>query len=58
MPLKEKFLRFAELQRSANSYKEAYGYDDPKTVDAYQRANEMKRLVMNEIDELEGRVKL
>jgi hypothetical protein len=58
MPLKEKFLQFAELQRSANSYREAYGSDDPKTVDAYQRANEMKRLVMNEIEELEGRVKL
>jgi hypothetical protein len=58
MSLKEKFLMYAELQRSANSYKDAFGPDDPKTVDAYQRANEMKRLVMNEIEELEGRVKL
>jgi len=58
MSLKEKFLQFAELRRSANSHREAYGSDDPKTVDAYQKANKMKRLVMNEIEELEGRAKL
>lgn len=54
MPVKEKFLSYVELQRAANEYRHAYGPDDPKTVDAYQRANEMKRQVMNLIEELES----
>lgn len=53
MPLKEKFLMFVEQQRSANSCKEVYGAHDPKTVDAYQRANEMKREVLDLIDKKE-----
>ena len=56
MSLKEKFLMYAELQRSANSYKEAFGPDDPKTVDAYQKANEVKRNVLIDIEELEYRI--
>ena len=56
MPIKEKFLSYVELQRSANDCRNAYGIDDPKTVDAYQRANEVKRIVLREIDELEYRI--
>ena len=53
MALKEKFLSYVEQQRSANAYKEAYGPDDPKTVDAYQRANQTKREVLSLIEEME-----
>ena len=53
MPLKEKFLMYVEQQRSANSCRDAYGPDDPKTVDAYQRANQIKREVLTLIEEVE-----
>lgn len=53
MPLKETFLKYSELQRNARNYKEAYGTFDPRTVEAYERANKVKRQVMDEIDELE-----
>ena len=54
MPLKEKFLSYVEQQRSANAAREAYGPDDPKTVDAYMKANETKREVLNMIDNIES----
>lgn len=53
MPLKEKFLSYVEQQRSANASREAYGPDDPKTVDAYQKANQTKREVLDLIEQLE-----
>ena len=53
MALKETFLSYVELQRNANSMRESHGADDPKTVDAYQRANEVKRTVLDMIDSLE-----
>ena len=56
MPLKEKFLSYVEMQRNANSHKEAYGPDDIRTVEAYQKANDMKRKFMNELEELEYRI--
>lgn len=51
MGLKEKFLSYVEQQRSANNYREVYGPDDPKTVDAYQRANLTKREVLDLIEQ-------
>lgn len=56
MSLKEKFLSYVEMQRSARSYREFHGPDDPKTVNAYQRANQMKREVLNLIEDLEYRI--
>jgi len=56
MPLKERFLSYVEMQRSANTARDAYGADDPRTVDAYQKAHEMKRKVINDIEELEYRM--
>lgn len=53
MSLKNKFLKYCELQRSAQNYREVHGTDDPRTVDAYQRANEIKREVLNLIDKYE-----
>jgi hypothetical protein len=56
MPLKEKFLSYVEMQRSANDRKTAYGPDDIRTVEAYQKANDMKRNFMNQLEELEYRM--
>lgn len=57
MAIKEKFLKYVELQRSANEYRMRLGTDDIATVDAYQRANEVKREVLSEIEEMEYRIK-
>ena len=51
--LKDKFLSYVEQQRSANATREAYGPDDPRTVDAYMKANQTKREVLDLIEELE-----
>jgi hypothetical protein len=56
MPIKERFLSYVELQRAANATREAYGPDDQRTIQAYVKANVMKRRVMNEIEELEFRM--
>ena len=56
MPLKEKSLSYVEMQRNARNYREVHGADDPRTVDAYQRANQVKREVLNMIEELEYRI--
>ena len=56
MPLKEKFLSFVEMHRNANSIRETYGPDDPRTVDAYQNLNLRKREIAEAIDELEYRM--
>ena len=56
MGLKEKFLSYAETQRSARQTRETYGPDDPRTVDSYMKANELKREVLNMIDEVEHRI--
>ena len=53
MALKELFLSYVEQQRSANATREAHGPDDPRTVDAYQNANDKKRQVLNAIEALE-----
>lgn len=56
MPLKEKFLSFVELHRSVNATREAYGPDDPRTVDAYQNLNQKKNEIAEAIEELEYRM--
>ena len=54
MPLKEKFLSYVEKQRSANATRETKGPNDPATVDAYQEANQLKREVLNLIEQIES----
>jgi hypothetical protein len=56
MPIKERFLSYVELQRAANATREIYGPNDLRTIEAYDKANDMKRRVMNEIEELEFRM--
>jgi hypothetical protein len=56
MGLKEKFLSYVEMQRSANDYRNAHGSDDIRTVEAYQRANDTKRQVLDMIENIEYRI--
>lgn len=56
MPLKERFLSYVELHRSANAAREVFGSAHPKTTEAYAQANAMKRRVIEEIEELEYRM--
>jgi len=54
MSLKSKFLKYVELQRSARQTLLEYGYVDVKTIDAYSKANEMKRLILDDLDSMEN----
>jgi len=54
MGLKEKFISYCELQRSARNYRERLGADDKQTISAYDKANAAKREVLNMIEELEN----
>ncbi len=54
MKLKETFLLYVELQCSANNYKESYGINDSKTTEAYARANQKKREMIELIEALES----
>jgi hypothetical protein len=54
MPLKEIFLSYVEMQRAANderSRSDNPSYD-PTVKKAYDRANEQKRKVLDEIEKL------
>jgi len=54
MPLKEKFLRYCEMQRSANESKIIIGHNSPQTIEAYEKANDMKREVLEMIEKYES----
>lgn len=56
MPIKEKFVKYVELQRTANDYRMRLGSQDIATVEAYQKANELKREVLSEIEDMEYRI--
>lgn len=56
MAIKEKFLTYVELQRSANDFRTAFGIDDLRTVEAYQKANLLKREVLTAIEDIEYRI--
>ena len=53
MSVKERFLSYVEMQRSARQMREVRGPDDPITINAYQAANQVKREVLDLIEELE-----
>ena len=54
MGLKEKFITYCELQRSARDYRERLGAENRSTVEAYAKANAAKREVLRMIEELEN----
>jgi hypothetical protein len=53
MGLKEQFLTYVEQQRNANAHREAYGPDDRRTIEAYANANNLKRKMLETIEEVE-----
>ena len=54
MGLKEQFLMYVELQRSANESKIINGPNHESTHSAYDKANKVKREILNVIEELEN----
>lgn len=56
MPLKELFLRYVEAQRSANDVKSQSSDPsfDKSVANAYAKANDLKRQVLNEIEKLQN----
>lgn len=53
MSLKSKFLMYVEVQRGARHTREVHGPDAIATVEAYQKANQLKREVLTMIEDLE-----
>lgn len=51
--LKELFLNYVERQKDAEAIKQMRGAHDPVTVDAFQEANDIKRRLLNAIEEVE-----
>jgi hypothetical protein len=53
MGLKESFIKYTEMEKSACAYKEAYGAHDSRTVEAFERANSEKRRLLQLIESIE-----
>ena len=54
MSITNKFLKFCELQRNANSIRESKGSNHSMTISAYESANKLKREILTEIEKLES----
>ena len=57
MSIKEMFLVYVELQRNANATRDAHGIESEVTKIAYDKANKQKQKVLDEIEDLEYRMK-
>lgn len=57
MSIKEMFLVYVELQRNANATRDARGIESEVTKIAYDKANKQKQKVLDEIEDLEYRMK-
>lgn len=53
MSLRDKFLSYTEVERSAEEMLKALGPGDQQTIYAFEKANKMKREILNRIEELE-----
>jgi len=51
MGLKSKFISFCEQSKVANELKMVRGPNDPSTLEAYEKANKLKREILEAIDE-------
>jgi len=58
MSLKSKFLSFVQMQMSAEDILRAHGNESKQTKLAFEQANQLKREVLNRIDELEHEINL
>ena len=55
MSLKNKFLSYVEHQRNANAIRFEKGPNSPETVEAYAKANQLKRELLDMIEDYEIR---
>lgn len=53
MSLKNKFLSYAELMHNAENLLQAHGPGNVNVVKAFEQANDLKREILNRIEELE-----
>ena len=53
MSLRDKFISFTEAARNAEQLLHQQGPADPNTVKAFEYANELKREVLDRMEELE-----
>ncbi len=53
MSIKALFLNYVEHQRTANDIKAAKGFNHPSTIEAYEKANSLKRKILEQLEELE-----
>jgi hypothetical protein len=51
MRLKDKFISFCELQKTANLERSLKGHEHQDTIKAYERANKLKREILEGLDE-------
>lgn len=51
--LKSAFLSYVELQKSANEFKCDLGTDNPITIEAYKKANDKKRMVLDMLESVD-----
>ena len=51
MGLRSKFINFCEQSKVANEMKMVKGPEDPTTIEAYEKANKLKREILEAIDE-------
>lgn len=58
MSLKSKFLSFVQMQIAAEDTLRADGNESKQTKLAFERANQLKREVLDRIDELEHEINL
>lgn len=56
MSIKDMFLTYVELQRSATDILVAHGPENIKTVQAFFNANQQKRKVLDAIEDIEWRM--
>jgi len=51
MGLKDKFIKFCEIQKAANHERSIKGHEHRDTIKVYERANQLKREILEELDE-------
>ena len=54
MSLKNKFLVYVEHQKNANSTRDSKGPDSKETIEAYAKANQLKREILDMIEQYEN----
>ena len=58
MTLRDKFISFTECFRNAEQLLHQHGPADPNTVKAFEESNNMKREILDRMDDIEKYIKL